>query len=117
MLKVIMLRKKQDQLEKREAELRSKLAGYKQREDELAQAIAAATEKLEKGEIHVFDCANFTVKGEALTSYMADVNADSDNTPDTEVVHDGYFSESEFRSAPYFDLQIDGINLLNVNFG
>ena len=82
-----------------------------------AEAIAAATEKLEKGEIHVFDCANFTVKGEALTSYMADVNADSDNTPDTEVVHDGYFSESEFRSAPYFDLQIDGINLLNVNFG
>ena len=45
MLKVIMLRKKQDQLEKREAELRSKLAGYKQREDELAQAIANATEE------------------------------------------------------------------------
>lgn len=45
MLKVIMLRKKQDQLEKREVELRSKLAGYKQREDELAQAIAAATEE------------------------------------------------------------------------
>lgn len=82
-----------------------------------AEAIAAATEKLEKGEIHVFDCANFTVKGEALTSYQADVNADSDNTPDTEVVHDGYFSESEFRSAPYFDLQIDGINLLDTNFG
>ena len=82
-----------------------------------AEAIAAATEKLEKGEIHVFDCSTFTVKGETLTSYQADVNADSDNTPDTEVVHDGYFSESEFRSAPYFDLQIDGINLLNVNFG
>ena len=45
MLKVIMLRKKQDQLEKREAELRSKLAGFKQREDELAQAIADATEE------------------------------------------------------------------------
>lgn len=45
MLKVIMLRKKQDQLEKREAELRSKLAGYKQREDELAQAIKDATEE------------------------------------------------------------------------
>ena len=82
-----------------------------------AEAIAAATEKLEKGEIHVFDCSTFTVKGEALTSYMADVNADSDNTPDTEVVHDGYFSESEYRSAPYFDLQIDGINLLDTNFG
>ncbi len=82
-----------------------------------AEAIAAATEKLEKGEIHVFDCSTFTVKGETLTSYQADVNADSGNTPDTEVVHDGYFSESEFRSAPYFDLQIDGINLLDTNFG
>ena len=82
-----------------------------------AEAIAAATEKLEKGEIHVFDCSTFTVKGEALTSYMADVDTDDAYTPDTEVVHDGYFSESEFRSAPYFDLQIDGINLLNVNFG
>ena len=82
-----------------------------------AEAIEAAKAKLEAGEIHVFDCANFTVKGEALTSYMADVDADSGNTPDTEVVHDGYFSESEFRSAPYFDLQIDGINLLDTNFG
>ena len=84
--------------------------------DGTAEAIAAATEKLEKGEIHVFDCANFTVKGETLTSYQADVNADSDNTPDTEVVHDGYFSESEFRSAPYFDLEIDGIERLDVAF-
>ena len=82
-----------------------------------AEAIAAATEKLEKGEIHVFDCSTFTVKGESLTSYMADVNTDDAYTPDTEVVHDGYFSESEFRSAPYFDLQIDGINLLDTNFG
>ena len=82
-----------------------------------AEAIAAATEKLEKGEIHVFDCSTFTVKGEALTSYMADVDTDDAYTPDTEVVHDGYFSESEFRSAPYFDLQIDGINLLDTNFG
>ena len=99
-----------------------------------AEAIAAATEKLEKGEIHVFDCANFTTKvddkvntfkadylklDEAghITSYMADVNTDQAYTGDTEVVHDGYFSESEFRSAPYFDLQIDGINLLDTNFG
>ena len=82
-----------------------------------AEAIAAATEKLEKGEIHVFDCSTFTVKGEALTSHKADVDTDDAYTPDTEVVHDGYFSESEFRSAPYFDLQIDGINLLDTNFG
>ena len=45
MLKVIMLRKKQEQLEAREAELRSKLAGFKTREGELAQAIADATEE------------------------------------------------------------------------
>ena len=82
-----------------------------------AEAIATATEKLEKGEIHVFDCSTFTVKGETLTSYQADVNADSDNTPDTEVVHDGYFAESEKRSAPYFDLEIDGIKRLDVNYG
>lgn len=81
-----------------------------------AEAIAAATEKLEKGEIHVFDCSTFTVKGETLTSYMADVDA-GDNAPDTEVVHDGYFAESEKRSAPYFDLEIDGINRLDVNYG
>ena len=81
-----------------------------------AEAIAAATEKLEKGELHVFDTATFTVKGETLTSYMADVDTDADYTPDTEVIHDGYFSESEFRSAPYFDLEIDGIERLDVAF-
>ena len=82
-----------------------------------AEAIAAATEKLEKGEIHVFDGSTFTFDGQPVTSYMADVDTDDAYTPDTEVVHDGYFSESEFRSAPYFDLQIDGINLLDTNFG
>ena len=96
-----------------------------------AEAIAVATEKLEKGEIHVFDCANFTTKvddkvntfkadylklDEAghITSYMADVDTDAAYTGDTEVIKDGYFAESEFRSAPYFDLQIDGINLLDT---
>ena len=82
-----------------------------------AEAIAAATEKLEKGEIHVFDCSTFTVKGETLTSSKADVDTDPNYTPDTEAIVDGYFAESTFRSAPYFDLQIDGINLLDTNFG
>ena len=79
-----------------------------------AEAIADAKAKLEKGEIHVFDCANFTVKGEHLTSYKADVDTDAAYTADTEVIKDGYFAESEFRSAPYFNVQIDGINLLGV---
>ena len=79
-------------------------------------AIDAAMAKLEKGELYVFDTNAFTVNGEALSSYMADVDTDADYTPDTEVVHDGYFSESEFRSAPYFDLEIDGITRLDTAF-
>ena len=65
----------------------------------------------------VFDTATFTKDGAVLTSYLADVDTDPAYTPDTEVIKDGYFHESEFRSAPYFDLQIDGITLLDVNFG
>ena len=91
------------------------------------QAAAAGTvEKLaevkaqfEAGSLHVYDTAAegfITKDGAALTSYLADVDTDAAYTPDTEVVADGYFHESEFRSAPYFDIQIDGITLLNTAF-
>ena len=73
--------------------------------------------KLESGELHVFDCSTFTVDGQPVTSYMADVDTDPDYTPDTEVVQDGYLAESTARSAPYFQLMIDGIDLLDTNFG
>ncbi len=82
-----------------------------------AKAIADATAKLEDGSLKVFDVTTFTVKGKQLDSYMADVDTDKDYTPDTEVVKDGAFLESTYRSAPYFDVQIDGINLLDTNFG
>lgn len=82
-----------------------------------AEAIADATAKLESGELHVFDCSTFTVDGQPVTSYMADVDTDPDYTPDTEVVQDGYLAESTARSAPYFQLMIDGIDLLDTNFG
>lgn len=72
--------------------------------------------KLVSGEVHVFDTDTFTVNGEKLTSYMADVDTDANYTPDTEVIKDGYFHESEYRSAPYFDLRIDNITLLNEKF-
>ena len=89
--------------------------------------------KLISGEIKVFDTATFTVtvvtEGEnkknmnavvdengRLTSYKADVDTDAAYAGDTEVVKDGYFHESEYRAAPYFDLQIDGITLLNAKF-
>ena len=76
-------------------------------------AIDEAKAAFEAGTLHVFDTATFTVEGKALDSYQADVNSDEAYTPDTEVISDGYFHESEFRSAPYFDLRIDGIELLN----
>lgn len=81
-----------------------------------AEAIAEAEEKLVSGELHVFDTTTFTVDGAAVDSYMADVDTDADYTPDTEVISDGYFHESEMRSAPYFDLRIDGITTLNEMF-
>ena len=80
-------------------------------------AIDQAIKDLEAGTIHVFDTANFTVKGETLSSYLADVDTDPAYTPDTEVIADGYFHESEKRSAPYFDLRIDGITLLDEAYG
>ncbi len=71
---------------------------------------------LEDGSVKVFDTTTFTVKGEEISSYMADVDTDPAYTPDTEVVENGAFQESAKRSAPYFDLQIDGINLLDTAF-
>ena len=74
---------------------------------------------LENGTVKVFDTATegfITVGGAALTSYMADVDTDPAYEKDTEAVADGYFHESEYRSAPYFDVQIDGIELLNSKF-
>ena len=67
--------------------------------------------KLIAGEIKVFDTKTFTVDGKELTEYKADVDSDAAFTPDTDVVSDGYFHESEFRSAPYFDIDIDGITI------
>ncbi len=73
--------------------------------------------KLIDGSINVFDTANWTVKGETLTSYLADVDTDANFEKDTEVIENGIFYESKYRSYPYFDIQIDGITLLGVNFG
>ncbi len=69
--------------------------------------------KLLDGSINVFDTTTFTVGGEAKTSYMADVDTDAAYEGDTEVIENGVFFESKFRSAPYFDLRIDGITLLD----
>ncbi len=87
-------------------------------------AAAGTADKLETvkkglvdGTVNVFDTANFTVGGKAVAAeHKADVDTDDAYTPDTAVVENGIFKESKFRSAPYFDLRIDGITLLNEKF-
>ena len=81
-----------------------------------AAAIEEVKAELEAGTRQVFDVSTFTVDGAAIDSYKADVDTDADYTPDTEVVENGAFQESVFRSAPYFDLKIDGIDLLDTAF-
>ena len=66
-----------------------------------------------KNPLRVFDIDTFKVNGEKLSSYKADVDTDANYTPDTQVIKGGYFHESEYRSAPYFDIKIDGITWLN----
>lgn len=89
-------------------------------------------DQFKAGTLHVYDTSKFTVTVDEkngvnanatvdadghLTKYMADI--DGDFAGDTNVVHDGYFDESgaDYRSAPYFDVIIDGVTNLNTNFG
>lgn len=96
---------------------------------ELGAAAAANTQakidevkaKLLNGSLKVFDLSTFTVNGAALVdNFMANVNDDAAYTPDTVVIKTTesgikYFAESEFRSAPYFEVDIDGITIIANN--
>lgn len=75
-----------------------------------AGTVTAVTETINKfknGEIKVFDTETFTENGNKLTTFTVE---------DTEVVKDGAFMESTIMSAPYFDINIDGITLLDNAF-
>ena len=81
-----------------------------------AEKLAQVEEQLRTGALEVFDTSTFTIGGETLTQAFA-LDTDGDFTPDSEeAVYDGAFHESEFQSAPYFALQIDGIEWLNSAF-
>lgn len=120
--------------------------------DGTATKLEEIKNKINNGEIKIFDCSKFTVKNNTMVidnviyqsqkqqdgsylnvavgttdadghilTYKADV--DGDYVGDTNVIKTSgtttYFDESNataFRSAPYFDLQIDGITFLNVKF-
>ncbi len=81
------------------------------------EAIVEARTKLAKGEIEVFDTDTFTVGGKKLETYLADVDDFGDFKGETEVIENGAFEESKYRSAPYFDLRIDDIDLKNEMYG
>ena len=82
------------------------------------EAIDTARAELIAGTRHVFDITTFTVDGKQLDdSWRPDAKyTDGAFVEGTPVIYDGYFHESEYRSAPYFDMQIDGIELLNSAF-
>ena len=83
--------------------------------DGTAEKIEEVKAALLDGTLKVYDCSTFTVDGANLTEYLADVIDEGDYVPETNVikVENGitYFAESDndFRSAPYFDIDIDGI--------
>lgn len=87
-----------------------------------AEKVAEIKAKLMNGTLNVFDTATFTVNGKKLETYMANVNFEDDGTgkdnnkADTQVVENGVFFESKHRSAPYFDVEIDGIKLLDRKY-
>ena len=76
------------------------------------EAIDKAMAELKAGTLKVFDTKNWTKDGQHLTEYLADVQDMGDFKPETNVIIDGAFIESgeQFRSAPYFDIRIDGID-------
>ena len=77
------------------------------------EKLDAVVAGLKDGSIKVFDCSTFTVDGKPLTSFVADVDDAGDFVPETEVVETAngitFVNESAKRSAPYFNIIIDGI--------
>ena len=69
-----------------------------------AEKVAELEEAFKAGTVKVFDTSAFTVNGETLTSYTTAYGLEG-----IEMVSDGEFHESSVRSAPYFDILIDGI--------
>ncbi|MGX8699462.1 MAG: BMP family ABC transporter substrate-binding protein, partial [bacterium] len=73
------------------------------------EKLAEVRAQFEAGTLKVFATDTFTRGGDTLSEYLADVDDMGDYVPETNVIADGYFHESEYRSAPYFDIDIDGI--------
>ena len=80
------------------------------------QTLETVSAQLQAGTLKVFNTANFTVNGQHLTECAADVDSDEAFEHETNAIVGGIFLESVGRSAPYFDITIDGITLLDTRF-
>jgi len=78
-----------------------------------AEKLKEVQAALMAGTVKVFDTDTFTVGGEKLTSYAADIHDLGDFVGETEVVKGGQFEESVYRSAPAFAIDIDGITIID----
>ncbi len=85
-----------------------------------AEKVAEVEAAIIDGSLKVFDTSTFTVGGETITSHTfnsstmnSDYSAVLYEGQDYECISDGAFQETVFRSAPYFDLRIDGITELS----
>lgn len=80
--------------------------------------LESVAKNIKDGSLKVFDTSKFTVNNAPLTTYKVDMNGDNTAEQEAIVTENGvsYFAESKFRSAPYFDVKIDGITLLNSKF-
>ncbi|MCI5898007.1 MAG: BMP family ABC transporter substrate-binding protein [Anaerovoracaceae bacterium] len=84
------------------------------------EAVDEAIAAIKDGSLQVFDASKWTVDGKNLTTYTFDSTIIDFSTGNVvyegqkyEAIVDGAFVESNFRSAPYFDVRIDGITELN----
>ena len=75
-----------------------------------AEKLATVKASLIDGSLKVFDKSKFTKDGVNLTSYTTSYGFEGECI----VTENGktYFAESSRRSAPYFDIDIDGITIL-----
>ena len=80
-----------------------------------AAKVQAEKDALLAGTKHVFDTSKFTVGGEAPSEANCAPNKKyTFDYPDgTEFLKGGYYHESDYRSAPSFDVRIDGITELD----
>lgn len=84
------------------------------------EAVDAAWKGIKDGSLKVFDTSKFTVEGKPVSELDVDFSIVDFGTGDVifkgeteNVIKDGAFQESTFRSAPYFTLRVDGITELN----